>query len=106
MIDIDFITDDRLRALRDAVVIYRSIRAWDDKWGEYEHTEPVIICQLQSLPVALKVCERLAADLHDPVFHWKDVCVVNDRGLALLREHMALEREVRDYLKNLELSVK
>jgi len=106
MIDIDFISDERLRAVRDAVVLYRSIRAWDDHWGEYDLTEPVMICQLQSLPVALKVCQRLAADLPDPEFHWKDVKSMSDGDMTRLRCHMSLEREVRAYLKNLETAVK
>jgi len=106
MIDIDFVTDEQLRAVRDAIVIYRSIRAWDDFWGEYEVNEPVMICQLQSLPIALKTCQRLAADLPDPEFHWKDVKSISDWDLTRLRCHLSLERDVRRYLKNLELSAK
>lgn len=106
MIDIDFISDDQLRAVRDAVVVYRSIRVWDDHWGEYQVTEPVMICQLSSMPIALKVCERLAADLHDPLFHWKDVRVVSDWDMSRLRCHLSLERQVRACLKNLELAAK
>lgn len=104
VIDIYFVTDEQLRAARDAIVIYRSIRAWDDYWGEYEVTEPVMICQLSSMHIALKVCERLAADLPDPEFHWKDVSVVSDWDLTRLRCHMSLERQVRAYLKYLEIS--
>ena len=106
VIDINFITDGQLRAVRDAVVVYRSIRVWDDHWGEYQVTEPVMICQLSSMPIALKVCERLAGDLHDPAFYWKDACAVSDWDMTRLREHLSLEREVRTYLKNLELSVR
>ena len=106
MIDVDFITDEKLRAVRDAVVVYRSIRLWDDHWGEYEITEPVMICQLPSLPIAIKVCERLAADLHDPVFYWKEARVTSDWDLTRLRNHLSLEREVREYLKNLEITAK
>lgn len=106
MIDIDFVTDDQLRAVRDAIVVFRSIRAWDDKWGEYELTEPVLLCRLSRLPMALKVCQRLAADLPDPLFHWKDACAVSDRDLTRLRCHMSLERDVRACLKNLEISVR
>lgn len=104
MIDIDFVSDEQLRAVRDAIVLYRSIRAWDEYWGEYEVTEPVMICQLQSLPVALKVCQRLAADLPDPEFHWKDVKSVTDWDITRLRCHLSLEQEVRRYLKNLEIT--
>lgn len=106
MIDIDFVTDDQLRAVRDAIVIYRSIRVFDDHWGEYEATEPVMLCRLSTLPIAIKVCERLAGDLLDPVFYWKDVGVVSEWDLTRLREHLSLEREVRDYLKSLTLSLK
>jgi hypothetical protein len=104
VIDIDFVTDDQLRAIRDAIVIYRSIRVFDDYWGEYQQTEPVMICRLCSLPTAIKVCERLAADLYEPVFYWKDAAVVSDWDMTRLREHISLEREVRACLKNLELS--
>lgn len=106
MIDIDFVSDDQLRAARDAIVIYRSFRAWDNYWGEYEVTEPVLLCQLHSLPLALKTCRRLAADLSDPEFHWKDVRVISDWDMTRLRCHLSLERQVRAYLKNLELAAK
>lgn len=106
MIDIDFVSDNQLRAVRDAVVLYRSVRAWDCYWGEYEITEPVMICQLQSLPTALEVCQRLAADLPDPLFSWRDVGVVSEWDLTRLRCHMSLERRVRAYLKNLETAAK
>jgi len=104
VIDIDFVTNDQLRAVRDAIVVFRSIRAWDNKWGEYEVTEPVMLCQLSSLHIAVKVCARLAADLHDPVFTWRDVKAVSDWDLTRLRNHLSLEREVRAYLKNLEIT--
>ena len=104
MIAIDLITDAQLRAVRDAVVLFRSIRVWHELWGEYEYVEPVMICQLQSLPMAVRVSKRLAADMQDPVFHWKNVKAVSDCDLARLRSHVTLERDVRDYLKNLETS--
>lgn len=103
MIDVDFISDDQLRAVRDAVVLYRSIRAWDEYLGEYEITEPVMICQLQSLPVALRVCQRLAADLPDPLFSWREVRTISEWDLTRLRCHLSLEQKVRRYLKNLEI---
>lgn len=61
-----------------------------------------MICRLQLLPIVLKVCERLAADLHDPVFSWRDVNFVSEWDLSRLRSHVSLEREVRTYLKSIE----
>jgi hypothetical protein len=94
-------SDDHLRLIDDAALIYRNHMPWGAFMSEVV-AEPVDLCRLRYIKFHLPRLRLEALDLRGVSFTYQLVGGVLDADLAAVRAHIAFEDEVHLYLRRLE----